>query len=266
MPLTVLSGTSHREEDMPLDPEVLAGLWRMEESHFWHRARNRWIVRALRERGIAPGARILEVGCGSGAVAIELHRRGYRVTGIDTADVLVRKAHERCPDANFVVGDVAELPESEGPFDAIAFFDVLEHLDAPRALLVAALRLARPGACVIATVPALRSLHTVIDDLSGHKMRYEPGELTALFATARVADIEEHGILRAIWPLVRLARARAGSRAHASRKEMLLADAHVPPRVLNEALELLCRLELAVAWKESRNRRGPSILAMGVAP
>lgn len=267
MTLTILPGTSHREDDMALDPEVLAGLWHMEENHFWHRARNRWIVRALEEGGVRPGARVLEVGCGSGAVAVELHRRGYQVTGIDTADVLVRKAHERCPDARFVIGDVAALPERDGPFDVVAFFDVLEHLDEPRALLASALRLARPGALVIATVPALRSLHTVIDDLSGHKRRYEPGELSELFESASLRNVEEHGILRAIWPLIKLARRKGTVDPRTvDRRATLLADNRIPPAPVNRTLDLLCHAELALPWDRSKNRRAPSILGMGVAP
>ena len=197
-----------------------------------------------------------------------LHRLGYRVTGIDTAEMLVRKAHERCPDARFVVGDVAALPEAEGPFDAITFFDVLEHLDEPAALLESALRLARPGARVLATVPALRSLHTVIDDLSGHKKRFEPGELSALFASVGIESIEERGMFRAIWPLLKLSRARARTPASAliDRRKTLLADSRVPPRIVNETLELLCRVELALAWNHAKDRRAPSILAVGVRP
>ena len=63
------------------------------------------------QRGVTPPATLLEVGCGSGAVAGFLHGRGYAVTGIDTAAPLVKKASERFPDANFIVGDVGRFEE-----------------------------------------------------------------------------------------------------------------------------------------------------------
>src|SRR5689334_17673224 len=133
--LVVLPGVTHERSDFDLDPEVLAGLWRMEERHFWHAARNRWIERALERYGAPPPARILEVGCGSGAVACALARRGYSVVGVDTAEVLVRKADRRCPSVTFVAGRVEQLAAELGPFDVVGFFDVLEHLDDPDRLL-----------------------------------------------------------------------------------------------------------------------------------
>ncbi len=266
MPLIVLSAAEHHDADFELDPTLMASLWRMEEGHFWHAARNRWIAHALMAHGVTEGARILDVGCGGGSVAVALHRLGYRVTGIDTAEMLVRKAHERCPEATFVVGRVESLPP-QPPFDVITLFDVLEHLDDPAGLLRASLAHARPGTLILATVPALRSLFTLIDTLSGHKKRYEPGELADLFGAVGLEDIEERGIFRAVWPLLRIARWRAkpphGAIDRATRQRILLADTRIPAFPLNGLLGLLCRLELRLGFGASSGRPGPSLLAAG---
>jgi SAM-dependent methyltransferase len=271
MPLTVLPGLDHRDEDFELDPPVIEGLWRMEERHFWHAARNRWIARALAATGVPAGARILDVGCGAGSVAIALHQLGYRMTGIDTGEVLVRKAHERCPQIDFVAGRVEDLPLATGPFDVVTLFDVLEHLDDPLALLAAAVRHARPGAVVMATVPAMRSLYTVIDSLSGHKKRYQPGELAALLERAGLDSAEEHAIFRAIWPFLWLARRKASVPAgappdapfdRAARQRILLADTQIPRFPINQLLGILCELELRLGYPFSRDRPGPSLLAV----
>jgi SAM-dependent methyltransferase len=271
MTVVTLPGTRHRAEDFELDPEVLAGLWRMEDHHFWHAARNRWILRALAAHGAAPGARVLDIGCGGGAVAAALARRGYEVTGVDTAEVLVRKADERCPGATFIAGQLADLPARYDGFDAVALLDVLEHLDDPAALLAGGIRRARPGALVVATVPALRSLHTIVDDLSGHKKRYEPGELAALLRAAGLVDVEERGIFRALRPLVRLSRRRAPARpldgiATAERRRILLDDVRVPHPVVNRLLGLLCGAELRFGFTAARNKAGPTLLATARVP
>lgn len=87
--------------------------------------------KALRECGDVRGAAILDVGCGSGHYALELARRGARVTGVDVAGTVLqiarRKACEQGVDGrcNFVAGDFLSLP-LEPTFAvtlAIGFFD-----------------------------------------------------------------------------------------------------------------------------------------------
>ncbi|HJX51272.1 MAG TPA: class I SAM-dependent methyltransferase [Polyangia bacterium] len=257
----------HRTADYDLDPETLRGLWRMEERHFWFDVRNRWIERALACYGLGPPGRFLDVGCGSGWVAGALQRCGYSVVGVDTATVLVQKAHQRFPGIDFVAGRIDQLPPDLGPFNGVGFFDVIEHLDDPISLMRSALAHAAPGALVMATVPALRSLFSVVDELAGHKRRYDPGELKAAFIEAGLVDVSEHGIFRVLRPLLRARRvAGVAPTDPAERRRIMLDDFHIPPFPLNGLLRLLCGLEVRLGFGRSRDKAGATLLAVGRKP
>src|SRR5262249_44878282 len=68
-----------------------------------------WLV----DRGIRPGAAVLDAGCGTGRYSIELARRGYIVQGVDLSAELIAVAKASGATAggvSFVVGDIADLP------------------------------------------------------------------------------------------------------------------------------------------------------------
>ena len=72
--------------------------------------------------GHAPG-RALDLGCGTGTNAIELAKRGWKVTGIDFARRAIRTARSKAKmvgvETEFRVADVSKLPGIAGPFDLI---------------------------------------------------------------------------------------------------------------------------------------------------
>ena len=80
---------------------------------------------------IAPGERVLDVGCGYGAVAYSLATRaGALVTGIDLNEANVAKARAKFhhPNLTFVHGDaMANLPP--GPWDVLVLSNILEHIE-----------------------------------------------------------------------------------------------------------------------------------------
>lgn len=104
------------------------------------------LARAAIERGDT----VLDVGCGSGAMAIVAARRAGRVVGLDISDPLLAVARERATAAGadhleFVLGDAQVHPFDAGGFDAIISQFGLMFFDDPSAAFSNLHRALRPG-------------------------------------------------------------------------------------------------------------------------
>lgn len=110
-----------------------APLSRIRESVRQGRARMRATMLAMLPEDLA-GWRVLDAGCGAGAMAVELARRGASVTAIDLSPEIVRFAAETAPAdlgsgrIDFLSGDM--LSERLGRFDAVVAMDSLIHYPA----------------------------------------------------------------------------------------------------------------------------------------
>ena len=100
---------------------------------------------------IGPGAMVLDVGCGNGAVLDAVNAAGMSATGIDISEAAVASCRRRGLDAT--VGDFPTHPFTRDAFDAITFWDVVEHLPDPRRFITRAARLLRPGGWLLIKVP-----------------------------------------------------------------------------------------------------------------
>lgn len=104
--------------------------------------------RALRSIGLslfqpAQGARVLEVGCGTGAQLAFYQTRGYRVAGIDLSAAMLRVAHGRLDGRTRICrGDAVRLPYPEDSFDLVLATLVLHEME-PVARLAALADMAR---------------------------------------------------------------------------------------------------------------------------
>jgi 2-polyprenyl-3-methyl-5-hydroxy-6-metoxy-1,4-benzoquinol methylase len=75
---------------------------------------------------------VLDLGCGSGWLAVFLARQGFAVTGVDCALSAIRLAKNWAAkddlEITFDVGDMADLPYPDGSFDAVVANSIFEHL------------------------------------------------------------------------------------------------------------------------------------------
>ena len=98
-------------------------------------------------RPLAPGASVLDVGCGTGHFAAALADAGFRVAGVDPEPAMLSIASQRVP---VVCADGLRLPFDDGAFDAAILVAVLKFVSDPAALLVEARRVAQHRVVVLA--------------------------------------------------------------------------------------------------------------------
>jgi len=94
---------------------------------------------------------VLDVATGTGLVAAELHRRGFRVTALDQSAEMLEVANRRFEGRVELVEASAEsLPFPDGAFDHLTFTYLLRYVDDPAATLAELARVVKPGGRVAA--------------------------------------------------------------------------------------------------------------------
>jgi SAM-dependent methyltransferase len=217
-----------------MDTKLIDEMYRVEQDHWWFRAR-REIVWSLVRRFVDGWSdrrlRICELGCGTGGnLAAEADR--HDVVGVECSPHALEYARRRL--GNRVVRgslpeDVDLPPES---FDVVLLTDVLEHIEDDARSAATAIRLLRSGGIVVATVPAYQWLYSPRDGHHQHFRRYSKRRFRALWATAdcRTVLVSHYNTL--LFPAA--ATARLASKCGLLSSD--LGDLSIPGRPLNEFL------------------------------
>lgn len=104
-----------------------------------------WRRRAIAALALRPGDRVLDLGCGSGDLAVEAEAAGARVVGLDCSAGMLRTARGRGVRCGLVRGDALALPLADAAVDAVVSgFALRNFVDLPPAFAESA-RVLRPG-------------------------------------------------------------------------------------------------------------------------
>lgn len=149
--------------------------------------------------------RVLDLGCGSGRLAVALAARGFVVDGIDVEERAIaigqRILDRSGLNVRLYAGDVWDprQPVAAGDYDIVVCTEVLEHVAAWRELLARAGELLRPGGLLVLSVPRDPRQFSVLDSYAGHLRRFREEEVIA-----ELRDGYEQFVMRRLgWPSMR---------------------------------------------------------------
>ncbi len=208
-----------------------------DSTHWWYRARRDILADYLTRYGDVPaGARILEIGCGTGHNLPMLAKFGS-VEAIEIDPAAREIASERL---GRPVGDapLPELPGVErGAYDLVAVLDVVEHIEDDVAALAAMKSLLKPGGKILIAVPAHQWMWSAHDVVNHHHRRYSKTTLKTAIERAGLKPDRLGYFNTLLFPLA--AAARIAGRM-TGRDD---SDDSPPAKPLNTVFEAIFRLE-----------------------
>ena len=153
----------------------------LETEHWWFKAKRQFLAIVLDSQ--PPTGRplkVLDVGCGTGAVMNFLRARGYDTHGVDMSETALAYCRQKGLQVARSTADHIDFPDAT--FDIVFALDVLEHIDNAAEAVIEIKRILRPGGLLIATVPAHQFLFSYHDVALHHKRRYNKKTLRALLS------------------------------------------------------------------------------------
>ena len=119
--------------------------------------RHKIILQLVEEYVPSKEALILDVGCGPGMLAKDLAIKGYKGSGLDTSNMMIRLSKDlfkqlKKEDWNFLVGDVEKTEFKQGTFDCVIASGVIEYMFEDMKMLNEMNRILKPGGYLIINI------------------------------------------------------------------------------------------------------------------
>lgn len=171
-----------------MEPEEYGRMHRLERDHWWFRGKREAVAALLRRAGAGPpkpGDRVVDVGCGTGAV-LERFGAGAVAVGIDDHVDALRYAKEKGA-TRLVLSDARALPFGTATVDRLFLLDVAEHVDEDARVFAEVRRVLKPAGLAVVHVPAHPWMWSPHDEAMHHVRRYTRAELAARIGAAGLA-------------------------------------------------------------------------------
>lgn len=153
-----------------MNPAEYERMYRYEDHYWWFVSRRELVDSLVRRLPLGSDAVIVDVGCGTGATAVQLRNYG-RVIGVDISPLALAWSQKRGL-SDLLLAAAERLPITRESVDVIVATDILEHLDDDLAVLREFHRALKPGGYVVVTVPAYSILWSEHDLALMHRRRY----------------------------------------------------------------------------------------------
>lgn len=111
------------------------------------------ISRFVELTGLPKGAKVLDLGCGSGIFTHLLSGQGFKAEGLDISPKLLELARRNYPAVPFIEGDVEALPYEDESVDGLLLSGLVHHLPDPQRCASEAFRVLRKGGRFMAFDP-----------------------------------------------------------------------------------------------------------------
>lgn len=113
----------------------------------------RLVTTCARLAGFRKGARVADLGCGSGVFTDLLNKQGYEAIGLDLSPKLIALARNKYPKVEFLEGDVEQLPFPDSSLDGVLLSGLVHHLPDPARCAGEVFRVLKPGGSFVAFDP-----------------------------------------------------------------------------------------------------------------